>query len=173
MSNSFHKKIVKLIFFAEDFLRISTIAAMVLLIFLQVILRIIFQWGSPIWEEASRFLLVWSIMAGIMVTTRNDEHIKIELFQKLISSPKIKLFHEVIVKTTCLIFFCIFTYWSWDFLVWSIRSKQQSYLLSIPMFPVHAAFLICGSISVLHLFFHLKTCISSLITTSKNMAKGG
>ena len=46
------------------------------LVFYQVAARIIFKWSSPALEESARFIMIWSIFIGAVVTSREDAHIK-------------------------------------------------------------------------------------------------
>jgi len=155
MARSFLTGLIGLSGAAEDTLRIATIGIMVALTFIQVVLRILFSWGSPVWEEAARFVMIWSIAAGMIVTTRNDEHIKIDIIASMRLSKKVRIVGDIVGKLTCFIILCIFTWWSWDFILWSIGLNQRSYLLGMPMYPVHAAFLIGGVVSSLHMLAHL------------------
>lgn len=146
-----------------DVIRIMAIIFMVILVFIQVILRIFFKWSSPVWEEMSRFLLIWSIMAGIIVTSRKDEHLKMDFLDVIVHSPGKRLIFEVGIKSVCFFFLCFFVWWSWDFLMWSIRVKQQSYILLIPMYTVHSAFVFCAFLSASHFLHHLIKSMKELI----------
>ncbi len=48
---------------------------MTVIIFVQVVARIFFKWSSPAMEEAARFIMIWSIFIGAVVSTREDSHI--------------------------------------------------------------------------------------------------
>jgi TRAP-type C4-dicarboxylate transport system permease small subunit len=148
---------------AEDFLRTATIITMTALVVIQVILRVLFHWGSPVWEEMARFFLIWSIMVGALVTTREDEHIKMDILEHYVRSPKTRLSFEVVMKFICFLFLCVFTWWSWRFLLWSVRVNQQSFVLEIPMYTVHSAFAICGFFATLHFLIHFIKKTNQLI----------
>ncbi len=64
----------------EDAVLIMMFMAMVAVIFLQVIMRFVFN-NSLVWsEELGKFLFVWLSWIGISIGHRRKEHIKITLF---------------------------------------------------------------------------------------------
>lgn len=133
----------------EDFARIATIVAMTLLVALQVILRVFFKWSSPAWEESARFVMIWSIFIGAIVTTREDGHIKMG---GVFNSGAKKLWFELIAKIVCLGFMVIFVVWSYDFAVYSIEKSMRSMVLRMPLIVVHICFFTCGIFIVFHFF---------------------
>lgn len=73
------KKVVKTIDKIEDTCLIAMFAAMVGIIFFQVIMRYVFN-NSLSWsEELGKFLFVWISWIGIGIGHRRKEHIKITL----------------------------------------------------------------------------------------------
>lgn len=73
------KKVVKAIDKAEDTCLIVMFAAMVGIIFFQVIMRYVFN-NSLSWsEEMGKFLFVWISWLGISIGHRRKEHIRITL----------------------------------------------------------------------------------------------
>ncbi len=66
----------------EDFTRVGSIVSMTVIVFVQIIARIFFEWSSPALEESARFIMIWSIFIGAVVTTREDSHIKMGGFFK-------------------------------------------------------------------------------------------
>jgi len=73
------KKVIRILDRIEDFLLVSMFAAMVGVIFVQVIMRYIFN-NSLSWsEEFGKFLFVWLSWFGISIGARRREHISITL----------------------------------------------------------------------------------------------
>ncbi len=60
---------------ALEILMIVAVIAMVVLVFLNVVLRYGFNSGIVISEEVSRFLFIWLIFAGAVVAVKNHEHL--------------------------------------------------------------------------------------------------
>ncbi|MCP4671112.1 MAG: TRAP transporter small permease [Desulfobacula sp.] len=146
---SFLFKILKII---EDNGRILTIIAMTLIVFIQVAARIIFKWSSPAMEESARFIMIWSIFIGAVVTTREDSHICMGGF---VSSPKGKAVFNIISKVVTLLFLCVFVKWSYEYALHSYSKNMSSIVLDVPLIVVHSCFMVTGSLMVIHTFLHL------------------
>lgn len=138
--------------FGEDIGRIVTIVAMTGLVFIQVVMRLVFKWSSPSLEEAARFIMIWSIFVGAVVTTRENSHIRMGgLFKKGIA----KLWFELISTMTCFVFILIFGCWAYQFAGMSIEKSMQSIVLRMPLIYVHACFFICSLFIAFHFSLHL------------------
>jgi len=144
-------KILRFLHIAEDAGRIATIVAMTILVFIQVMARIFFKWSSPAMEEAARFIMVWSIFIGAVVTTREDSHIRMG---GIFHGQKGQLWFELFVKAVALFFLCVFVSWSYDFVLHSIRRGMNSIVLRVPMVVVHSCFLVTGILMVFHTLVH-------------------
>lgn len=146
------KRFMRLLYRAEDAGRILTIIAMTAVVFYQVVARIVFKWSSPALEEAARFIMVWSIFIGAVVTTREDSHIKMGGF---FNSERGRLYFEWISKIVTFAFLCVFVKWAHDFSVHSWQKKMNSIVLGVPLIVVHACFLVTGVLMAFHTLIHL------------------
>ncbi len=73
------RKLLKALDLLEDIILVSMFAAMVAVIFMQVIMRYVFN-NSLSWsEELGKFLFVWLSWFGISIGARRKEHIKITM----------------------------------------------------------------------------------------------
>lgn len=158
------KSIQRWLFIVEDTGRIATIVSMTALVFIQVMLRVFLQWSSPAWEEAARFIMVWSIFIGAIVTTREDAHIKMG---GIFHSKKKVLIFNVVSNFLCLAFLCIFVKWSYDFALHSMAKSMQSIVLQVPLIVVHSCFFICGVFIAFHFLILLIKRIDELINYRK------
>ncbi len=138
--------------FLEDNRRIVTIIAMTAIVFIQVVARVVFKWSSPAMEEAARFIMIWSIFIGAVVSTREDNHIRMGGFVK---TPKGQAIFNVISKIITFLFLCVFVKWSYDYALYSLKKDMNSIVLNVPMIVVHSCFLVTGSLMTLHTFIHL------------------
>lgn len=154
-------KILRWLYFAEDTGRIVTIVAMTGLVFYQVVARIFFHWSSPAMEEAARFIMIWSIFIGAVVTTREDSHIRMG---GIFKGPQGEIWFELVSKTVTLIFLCVFVAWSYDFATYSVRKGMNSIVLGVPLIVVHACFLVTGALMTIHTLVHLLNQIKRIIT---------
>lgn len=145
-------KVLRWLYLAEDTGRIVTIVSMTALVFYQVMARIFFHWSSPAMEEAARFIMIWSIFIGAVVTTREDSHIKMG---GIFKGPQGKLWFELISKTVTFFFLCVFVVWSYDFAVYSFHKGMNSIVLGVPLIVVHSCFFVTGILMLLHTLIHL------------------
>jgi TRAP-type C4-dicarboxylate transport system permease small subunit len=140
---------------AEDGLRIVSIVAMTILVFIAIMLRLVMNWASPAWDEIARYIMIWSIMAGAIVTSREDEHIKMGFLTNILRTEKQLLVHDFIISVITLLFLCFFAVWSYNYLVFSLERGLRSIVTNIPMAPVHASFFIGAAFSILHFAVHV------------------
>ena len=163
-----HKRILKGIwrwlYILEDVGRVGTIVSMTAIIFVQVMLRIFFNMSSPAWEEAARFLMIWSIFIGAIVTTREDGHIRMG---GIFRSKRSLLIFDIVSKVLCFGFMCIFVKWSYEYAMYSVQKSMQSIVLRMPLIYVHIVFFVCGIFIALHFLIHLINRIGELSTFSK------
>ena len=136
----------------EDVGRIVTIVAMTAIVFYQVVARIVFKWSSPALEEAARFIMIWSIFIGAVVTTREDGHIKMGGF---VRTEKGRLHFELISKIITFAFLCVFVKWSFDYAVYSWIKGMNSIVLGVPLVVVHVCFVVTGTLMAFHTLIHL------------------
>jgi TRAP-type C4-dicarboxylate transport system permease small subunit len=159
------RKLMGWLFKIEDFGRIATIVAMTAIVFYQVVARIVFKWSSPALEESARFIMVWSIFIGAVVTTREDGHIKMGGVARTKQS---KLVFDLISKVVSLVFLCIFVRWSYEFTVHSWQKGMNSIVLGVPLVVVHICFLVTGALMVFHTLVHLISRVGEVRAYYKN-----
>lgn len=143
----------------EDNGRILSIITMTLIVFIQVVLRVVFKWSSPAMEEAARFIMIWSIFIGAVVTTREDGHICMGGF---VSSDKGKAVFNVVSKVITLAFLCVFFKWSYEYALHSYSKNMRSIVLDVPLIVVHSCFMVTGGLMVIHTMMHLVNHVKKL-----------
>ena len=84
----------------EEFIIVPLIFAMSVIIFIQVIMRYVFQ-NSLTWsEELARYMFVWLVYFSVSFTARRQKHIRIDaainLYPKKLR-PYVEILSEVIV----------------------------------------------------------------------------
>ncbi|MGF6375260.1 TRAP-type C4-dicarboxylate transport system permease small subunit [Clostridiales Family XIII bacterium PM5-7] len=93
--NGEKKKFFRIIDKIEDICLVTLFAAMVASIFLQIIMRFVFN-NSLTWsEELGKFIFVWISWLGISIGARRKEHIAITMVVDRLS-PKLKLIFGII-----------------------------------------------------------------------------
>lgn len=132
------KRLDKILGTIEDALGVLFLAGMVILIFMQVVLRWVF--GSALnWsEEAARYLMIWCTGFGISASVRKGANIGI---QAIVDALPQRL--EKIVRLICelltLAIFIFLTYASVLFANTALVSGQLAPSLQIPIFYVYLA----------------------------------
>ncbi len=122
----------------EEFFMIPLIFAMSIIIFIQVIMRYVFQ-SSLTWsEEMARYMFVWLVYFSVSYTARREKHIRIDaainLYPKKVR-PYIELVSEIIVLAFA-IFIAVTGFTVFGKIAWS---GQMSPAMRIPMQFVYAA----------------------------------
>ncbi len=96
------KKIVRTLDKIEDACLVLMFAAMVGIIFVQVIMRYVFN-DSLTWsEELGKFLFVWLSWIGISIGHRRREHIRITLLVDKLP-PKLGVFMEALTEVILIV----------------------------------------------------------------------
>lgn len=124
-----------------DYICISFIFVMTIIIWIQVILRYIFSIGLPWAEEIAKYLLVWSAMIGAAIVLYENGHISVNfLFDKFPDKYKkwIKLAHYLIY----ICFFAIITYYGYFYAIFGLRFTSPS--TGIPRFWPYLSIFIGG-----------------------------
>ena len=94
--------ILKAINKLEDWFLISMLAIMVVLAVAQIFYRNVFGAGVVWIDPALRVMVLWVAIAGAVVATRTDNHIRIDFFTKYFSSKACKCLQRVVYA------FCVF-----------------------------------------------------------------
>ena len=98
------KKLIKALNKTEEVVLVAMFALMVAIIFIQVIMRYVFQ-NSLYWsEELGKFLFIWISWLGISIGEKRGEHIKITLIVDKFSNKAqyiANIISEIIVIAIC------------------------------------------------------------------------
>ena len=122
----------------EEFFMIPLIFAMSIVIFVQVVMRYVFQ-SSLTWsEELARYMFVWLVYFSVSYTARREKHIRIDaainLYPKK-ARPYIEILSELIVLGFS-IFIAVTGYTVFGKIAWS---GQMSPAMRIPMAYAYAS----------------------------------
>jgi len=145
----------------EAYLLVSSLVFTVLLIFYQVIMRYVFN-NSSFWsEEAARYIFMWQIWMGASIGFKDDKHIKIELFTKMLRG-KVKIFFSLLSNLLMLAFCVFLIVKGWEFLKLTFMlnmvtpALRFSYVYVYASMPLSAlavscrmAGMVCGDFKIL------------------------
>lgn len=131
----------------EEFLLVLFLAAMAVIMGIQVLVRYVLGMSLSWSEEVARYLFVWSGFLSISYCTKKCVSIKIEQF--VASFPKRwKAALKVINHTIELVLFLYLLPFAWNYFYSAVISGQKSPALGLPMYLVQAApmtgFVLCA-----------------------------
>lgn len=143
------------------------LAAMVVLVFGNVVLRYVFNSGIAISEELSRWLFVWMVFLGAIVGLREHAHLGVDSFVKMLSPMGRKicfvLSHALMLYASVLL-----TEGSWKQTVLNWDTTAPASGLSVGMF--YAAGLVFGVASIPILLHNLYRLLTGQLATSELIA---
>ncbi|MDR1621841.1 MAG: TRAP transporter small permease [Synergistaceae bacterium] len=79
-----YKKTLNLLQFSTEYVLFSMMAAMVVIVFAQVIFRFVLRASLPWSEEAARYIMAWISMLGASIGIRRKGHIGVEALVMLL-----------------------------------------------------------------------------------------
>lgn len=91
----------------EEYVLCASLVLTTLIIFVQVIMRSVFN-SSLTWsEELTRYIFIWQIWMGVSIAQKDKAHIKVEILKSFVKNQKVIAVVDVIA-TILLIAFNIF-----------------------------------------------------------------
>ena len=152
----------------EEYMVITLLTLMVILIFSQVVMRYVFQ-NSLAWsEELSRYLFVWLVWIGASYAAKESRHLKIEAFINLFSGKT----KQKIRFLALIIFFAFSVYFAWQGSILIIKlfiAGGVSPAMRIPMYYAYASVPVGSGLMAIRLFEQVKEL---LISQKSNSERG-
>lgn len=132
----------KIIHWLDEYLEITLCAAlmsvMTLVIFIQVVMRYVFQ-NSLTWsEELARFCFIWLIYLGISYGCKIMKHIKIDAALKMFS-PKMQPYIVISGELCVLVFAIYIVITGWELTLFQAALRKTSPALGLPLQYVNGA----------------------------------
>lgn len=124
--------------YLEESLLCVFLAAMTLIMGIQVFSRYVLQTSLSWSEELTRYLFIWSGFLSVSYCTKYCISIKIEQFAASLSRHS-RAVLKVINHTIELAFFVYMIPFAWSFLMSSVHNGQVSPACGLPMYYVQAA----------------------------------
>ena len=104
-----NNKFIKIINFIEDSLLVMILSSMIILAVYQIISRNLFSEGIVWIDPLLRTLVLWVGLAGAVVATRTDHHVKIDVFAKYLPGNLLPYVQRLVYLFTLLI--CLLIAW--------------------------------------------------------------
>ncbi|MDO5688733.1 MAG: TRAP transporter small permease [Tissierellia bacterium] len=139
-----------------DIFLILSLAAMVIIVVIQVLTRYVFFYSLPWSEESSRYLFAWLIFLGASVGVRDDSQIGIDLIDTVIRTDRSKKVLNLFIYTVQLISCLVLLYNAVSF----IRvggAGQRSPAMHLPMTLVYLCLIIGFLLMLMELILKLKS----------------
>lgn len=147
----------------EERLLVASLVFTVLLIFVQVIMRYVFNHSLSWSEELARFVFIWQTWLGTSLSYRKKAHIYITLLTDKLHGWATTLFD--LLANCLLLWFCVFLTKSGFELIQSMQSRHViSPAMQIPMTIVYFSLPISQLALSLRIIGAIITDIKSLIT---------
>ncbi|GHS98515.1 TRAP transporter small permease protein [Synergistales bacterium] len=152
------KKILDLIQLLTEYVLFVMVAAMVVIVFAQVIWRFILHASLPWSEEAARYLMVWMSMLGSSIALRKKGHIGVEALVMLFPAPVKKAVSFLTTLVAAGFFVGIIHY---GIKVLKVVAPQESPAMEISMAIPYGALVVGGVLMLLYSIEELNALISS------------
>lgn len=148
------RKLLRLYTKFEERLLVASLVFTVILIFVQVIMRYVFN-NSLSWsEELARYIFIWQIWLGTGVGIRMKEQIRVEILVKKLSPAKAKWLNAIAL--TILLVFCVFLVINGYQLVMKIAGRNAlSTALKIPLSYVYLSLPFSSAITSVYIIDQL------------------
>lgn len=141
-----------------EYIMISALVVMVVVMFAQVVLRYVFRTGFPWTEELSRFLMIYLIFLGAVVLTHDDSHINITILDGLLKGKPLKVL-KGLQYLIGMVYSVLITKIGFNSL--TIVSKQKSPNMRITMDKIYMIIPICCALMVIYMLFKLLRLFTS------------
>lgn len=129
---SIGRALLKVITNVEEYLCEALLAFVVVLLFLQILLRQFFQYSIPWGEELSTYMFVWFAYLGAVVAAKMSAHNRVT-FQFSFVPPIVKKISETIADMVWVGFNLYFVWLSYDFVFNRMNAFWKSQTMGIPM----------------------------------------
>lgn len=123
------------------------LAAMVLLIFLQILMRLVMSRSFPWTEEAARYLMIWLTFLAASFGFQRGAHIGVSVVVDRLPAPYRRV-AQVTAGLVCLVFFALLVIYGIELMDRSMM--QRSPALGIPMGYVYSVIPISGILMALN-----------------------
>lgn len=140
---------------AEEYVLVGSLILTVVLVFIQVIMRYVFNASLSWSEELTRYIFIWQIWLGASIGLRDKKHIKVEVIQSILK-PKMALVMDIVANLIWMAA-CIYFIYNGSQLVENLIQKHSvSTALRIPLWTVYAALPVSSFIIVIRQLMHLR-----------------
>ena len=148
----------------EEKLLCASLVCTTLIIFLQIIMRSIFN-SSITWsEELTRYIFIWQIWLGVSIAERDNEHIYLEIVNSLVKSRTVKECIQVAANLIMIAFNIFLVVKGFELVRQMMVRGNVSSAMRMPMYYVYLALPISSFILSMRLIGKTISKVKSLLT---------
>ncbi|KHF39447.1 TRAP transporter small permease [Halalkalibacter okhensis] len=142
------KKLVKVIDHLEEYFGFFSLIIASLLIFVQVVLRYVFNYSLYWSEEVARYLIIWFIFIGSSIAVREKSHATVDLLLVYLP-PVFKRILSVLGSVIAIIFFSFIIQSGIKTIENVVQFNNVTPALGIPMFIPYLAIPVGSALMIL------------------------
>jgi C4-dicarboxylate transporter, DctQ subunit len=146
---------------AEEYVLIGSLVLTATLVFIQVIMRYVFNASLSWSEELTRYIFIWQIWLGASIGLRDKKHIRVEVIQSLLK-PNMALLMDILANLIWMAACTYFVYNGFQLVFDLIQKNSVSTALRIPLWTVYAALPVSCFVIVIRQLLHLREDINKL-----------
>jgi len=147
-----------------NYVTMSAIVAMVLLVFINVLLRYVFKFAITWSEELAVNLFVWVIFMGGILAMANNMHIAVDVFVKM-APKKVQKILSLIANGLVLV--ALYILIDGGFRVTQVVHKTISSATGLPFSYITVSMVISGVIMALMVLYQMYLTVRSLVIGEK------
>lgn len=134
----------------EEIILMLLLAAMTMVMGIQVVSRYVFNYSLTWSEEITRYMFIWSAFLSISHCTRKQISIRIEQIISMFPA-KINAIFKIVEKVIMLAFFSYMVKYAYVFVQASVTSGQLSPAMRLPMYLIQVAPLVGFALTIVRL----------------------
>ncbi|MDR2088710.1 MAG: TRAP transporter small permease [Clostridiales Family XIII bacterium] len=90
-------KIKRILDHFEEYILLPSLTFSVGLIFVQVVMRYVFQHSLSWSEELARYIFVWQLWLGVSYAAKNQSHIRITIIENFLNEAQRKILETIVI----------------------------------------------------------------------------
>lgn len=167
------KKFFKIYDNFEEYLLVGSLVFNVILVFVQVIMRSVFNYSLSWSEELSRYIFIWQTWLGASTALKYNEHIKVELIFSFVKNKKIQNVVRFLANIIWFLFSLFLAYNGWELVQSMIARNALSSGMRVPLAFIYVTLPFSSFIICLRLLPIIYNDITNIIRVKENEVTGG
>ncbi len=153
----------------EEYILVGSLVVTVTIIFIQVIMRYVFNSSLSWSEEFARYVFIWQTWLGVSIGVRDKKHIKVELIFGLVKGRGKKVI-DIIASCIWLAFSIFITINGTQLVLDLMQKGSLSSGMRIPLYFVYVSLPISTGVMALRLVMEVYETIISFLEPERGEA---